>query len=61
MMIKDYRLLIKITSYPYGASVGIVCKQELLNTVFNVKWLILILLTNAKYIISKWLYIPDHP
>ena len=31
MMIRDYKPLTIITSYPYGASVGKVCKTELLS------------------------------
>ena len=33
MMIKDYRLMIEFTSYPYGTSVGKVCKTELVSKV----------------------------
>ena len=41
MMIKDCKLFNRITSYPYDASVGIVCKTELLS---KYKWLILMLI-----------------
>ena len=41
-----------ITSYPYGADTGKVCKTELLEYL-NIRWLILMML--------EWPYIPDHP
>ena len=33
----------RVTSYPYGTSVGEVCKTELLNAVYGIKWLALIM------------------
>ena len=41
---KRFQTFDKITSYPYGANVRKVCKTELLNTVFNRKLLILMML-----------------
>ena len=53
----------RITSYPYGASAGKVCKTEMVSKV-NMKGLILII-TLITIIQSehnpKWPYIPDHP
>ena len=51
----------KIIWYPYGVSVEKVCKTELLNTMLNIKWLILmIILTKIKKNINlNWPYIPN--
>ena len=38
---KSLQTFDRITSYLYATNVGKLCKTELLNTVFNVKWLIL--------------------
>ena len=47
----------RITSYPYGASVGKICKTKLLSHL-NIKWLILMmLLMKIKQHNPKWPYI----
>ena len=47
----------RITSYPYGASVGKICKTKLLSYL-NIKWLILMmLLMKIKQHNPKWPYI----
>ena len=59
MMIKDYKLLIKITTYPFGTNTFKVCESEVLS---NYKWLTLrIMQMNKTGQNSKWPYIPDHP
>ena len=50
----------RITSYPYGSSVGKVCKTEILS---KYKWLILMIIQMKKKAEHnlKWRFIPDHP